>query len=116
MYEIVFYALLAEGDAAVEMVRRRRRGRRRRQQEMMHTSPPPPGRVHTRVSDCRGGAISQSGDIFYLFILFYFYNFREGLRAQVPAEGNKPGLGVRVGGLIIKKRKEKIATEKKRLT
>lgn len=67
MYEIVFYALLAEGDAAVEMVRRRGGGGRH--QEMMHASPPLPGCVHAPVSDCHGGAISQSQDnSFNLFI------------------------------------------------
>lgn len=49
-----------------------------------------------------------------------FTILERGLRARVPAEGDKPGLGVRVcaceGIDNKKKRKEKIATEKKRLT
>lgn len=110
--KLVFYAPLAEGDAAVERVRRRSR-RRSRQQEMMHASPPPPGRVHARVSDCHGGAISQSGDSRPALI----FTILE--RPGSPLRGNKPGLGVRVcaceGIDNKKKRKEKIATEKKKI-
>lgn len=84
MYEVVFCALLAKGDAAVEMVRSG--GVEASGDDARVAATAGCGCVHVRVSDCYGGAISQSQQdskpnvIIYLFILrFYRGVARSGL-------------------------------------